>query len=110
MADQSPVQTPPTRDWTVEITDHIETVVGAVRDKTAVPATNAARLVIFGLVAATLGLVAFFMLTLGLIRILYVYLPVHPLARRVWVVDAIVAAIFLGSGTFLWRKKEPRAS
>jgi hypothetical protein len=110
MADQSPVQTPPTRDWTVEITDRIETVVGAVRDKTAVPATNAARLLIFGLVAATLAMVAFYMLAQGLIRILYVYVPVHPLARRVWVVDAIVAAIFLGSGLFVWRKKEARAS
>jgi hypothetical protein len=110
MADQSPVQTPPTRDWTVEVTDRIETVVGAVRDKTTVPATNAARILIFGLVAATLGMVAFFMLAQGLIRILYVYLPVHPLARRVWVVDAIVAAIFLGSGAFLWLKKEAKAS
>jgi hypothetical protein len=110
MADQSPVQTPPTRDWTVEITDRIETVVGAVRDKTAVPATNAARLVIFGLVAATLAMVAFYMLAQSLIRILYVYLPVHPLARRVWVVDAIVAAIFLGSGAFLWRKKQAKTS
>src|ERR1700757_1997866 len=100
MADQSPAP-PATRDWTVEVTDRIESVVGAVRDKTTVPATNAARFLIFGVVAAILGMVAFFMLAQGLLRILYVYLPIHPLARRVWVVDAIVAAIFLGSGAFL---------
>jgi hypothetical protein len=109
MADQSPVP-PSTRDWTFEVTDRIESVVGVVRDKTAVPATNAARMLIFGFVAGTLAMVAFFMLAQGLLRILYVYLPIHPLARRVWVVDAIVAAIFLGSGAFLWLKKEPRAS
>ena len=60
MADQSPVQTPPTGDWTVEVTDRIESVVGTVRDKTTVPATKAARLVVFGLVAAMLAMVAFF--------------------------------------------------
>src|SRR6478735_4026883 len=103
MADQAPVP-PSTRDWTVEVTDRIESVVGAVRDKTAVPATNAARILIFGFVAGTLGMVALYMLAQGLLRILYVYVPIHPLARRVWVVDAIVAAIFLGSGAFLWWK------
>jgi hypothetical protein len=101
---------PSTRDWTVDVTDRIESVVGAVRDKTAVPAINAARILIFGFVAGTLAMVAFFMLAQGLLRILYVYVPIHPLARRVWVVDAIVAAIFLASGAFLWLKKEPRAS
>jgi hypothetical protein len=109
MADQSPVPPSP-RDWTVEVTDRIESVVGAVRDKTTVPATNVARMIIFGFVAATLGMVALFLVAEALLRILYVYLPVHPLARRVWVVDAIVAAIFLGSGTFLWRRKEGRSS
>jgi hypothetical protein len=109
MADQSPVP-PPARDWTVEVTDRIESVVGTVRDRTAVPATKAARLLIFGFVAGTLGMVALFLLAQGLLRILYVYVPIHPLARRVWVVDAIVAAIFLASGAFLWRKKEARAS
>jgi hypothetical protein len=109
MADQPPVP-PATRDWTVEVTDRIESVVGAVRDKTAVPATNAARLLIFGFVAGVLAMVALFMLAQGLLRILYVYLPIHPLARRVWVADAIVAAIFLGSGAFLWLRREARSS
>ena len=109
MADQSPVP-PSSRDWTVEVTDRIESVVGAVRDKTTVPATNVARMIIFGFVAGTLGMVALFLLAEGLLRILYVYIPIHPLSRRVWVVDAIVAAIFLGSGAFLWWKKEARSS
>jgi hypothetical protein len=109
MADQSPVPAP-TSDWTVEVTDRIESVVGVVRDKTAVPATNVARILIFGFVAGSLGMVAIFMLAQGLLRILYVYVPIHPLARRVWVVDAIVAAIFLGSGAFLWRRREAKTS
>src|SRR5439155_23164894 len=108
MADQSPVP-PSTRDWAVEVTDRIESVVGAVRDKTAVPATNAARVLIFGFVAGTLGMVALFLLAQGLLRILYVYVPIQPLSRRAWEVDAIVAAILLRSGGFRWRKKEARA-
>src|ERR1700751_4297223 len=109
MADQSPMP-PASRDWTFEVTDRIESVVGGGRDKKAVPATSAARVLIFGLVAAILGLVALFMLAQGLLRVLYVYLPIHPLARRVWIVDAIVAAIFLGSGAFLWLRREARPS
>jgi hypothetical protein len=41
-------------------------------------------------------------------RVLIVYLPIHPLARRVWVADAIASAIFLGSGAFLWRLRLAR--
>lgn len=96
------------KDWPDEIADRIESVVGAVRDKTTVPVTRAARAVVFGLVAGVLGAVAFFMFVIGIVRLLDVYLPWHPLARRVWTVDAGAAAIFLGIGAFAWRRRRPR--
>jgi hypothetical protein len=109
MADQSPAPVAD-RDWTVEVADRIESVVGTVRDKTTVPVTKVARGVVFGLVAGILGVAALFMIGLVVIRLLDVYVPIHPLARRVWIVDAIASAIFIGSGAFLWQKRQPRGS
>jgi len=105
MADQAPAAE---RDWTSEVTDRIESVVGAVRSKTTVPITTAARATVFGLVAGVLGASAFFLLILAGVRVLDVYLPFHPLGRRVWVVDGAASAIFLASGAFLWRKRRPK--
>jgi hypothetical protein len=95
-------------EWVVSVTDRLESLVGAVRDKTTVPATTAARAVVFGVVVGTLGAVALLLLVVAGVRVLDVYLPFHPVARRVWVVDAVASAIFLGAGTFLWTKRRPR--
>ena len=95
-------------DWTDEVADRIESVVTTVRDRTTVPVTKAARAVVFGLVAGVLGAGAFLLVVIGLIRLLDVYLPYHPLARRVWTVDAGSAAIFLAGGAFAWRRRRPR--
>ena len=47
MADEQPGGDPGS-DWTVEVADRIESVVGAVRDRTTVPITKVARVVVFG--------------------------------------------------------------
>ena len=109
MADQSPAQVAD-EDWTVEVTNRIESVVETVRNNTTKPVTTAADMVVFGLVAGLLGSVAFFLLVVGAVRVLDVYLPFHPLARRVWVVDAAASAIFLGAGALLWRLRRPKSS
>lgn len=96
------------RDWTDEVADRVESVVTSVRDKTTVPITKAARAVVFGLVAGILGAGAFLLVVIAVIRLLDVYLPYHPLARRVWTVDAGAAAIFLAAGAFAWRRRRPR--
>lgn len=92
------------------MTARIESVVGSVRDKTTVPAATAARAVVYGLVlgvfAAALGL----LLVIALVRLLDVYLPFHPVGRRVWVVDAAASAIFLAGGAFLWRRRRPKGA
>ncbi|MBO0728999.1 MAG: hypothetical protein J2P57_07045 [Acidimicrobiaceae bacterium] len=93
--------------WTDEVANRIESVVGSVRDKTTVPATKVARGVVFGLVAAVLGVVALVLLIIALVR-LHVYLPFHPESRRLWVTYAGLGAIFVIVGAFLWRKRQPR--
>ncbi|HMC39447.1 MAG TPA: hypothetical protein VKI19_07275 [Acidimicrobiales bacterium] len=101
---------PPSGDWPADVTARIESVVGSVRDKTTVPAATAARAVVYGLVlgvfAAALGL----LLVIALVRLLDVYLPFHPVGRRVWVVDAAASAIFLAGGAFLWRRRRPKGA
>jgi hypothetical protein len=109
MTDQSPVAVSD-RDWTNEVTEQLESVVTTVRDRTVVPVTQAADKAVFALVAAILFVAGAIFLAIILQRLLDVYLPIEPPARRVWVADAIVAAIFLGSGSFLWwlRRQPPR--
>ena len=101
---------PPSGDWPADVTARIESVVGSVRDKTTVPAATAARAVVYGLVlgvfAAALGL----LLVIALVRLLDVYLPFHPVGRRVWVVDAAASAIFLAGGAFLCRRRRPKGA
>jgi hypothetical protein len=110
MTDQSPVPGSD-RDWTNEITDQLESVVTTVRDRTYVPVMQAADKAVYALVAAILFVLVAIFLALILVRMLYVYLPIHPIGRRVWVSDAIVAAIFLGSGSFLWwLRRQPTES
>lgn len=95
-------------DWPADVAARIDSLVGAVRDKTTVPATTAARVVVYGLFLGVVGAALGILLVIALVRLLDVYLPFHPLARRVWVVDAGASAIFLAGGAFMWRKRRPR--
>ena len=55
-------------NWAAETTDTVVRVVGNVREKTTTPAVHAARGVVFGILAAFLGLFAFVLLLVGLQR------------------------------------------
>jgi hypothetical protein len=98
---------PSSPDWTVQVADRIEAVVETVRDKTTVPATKVARILVYGLVAGGLLAVALVLLAIALFR-LHGYWPFHPEGRKVYVTYAALAAIFLASGAFLWRMRTPK--
>lgn len=98
----------PGQEWPAEIAGRIESVVGAVRDKTTVPATFVARAIVYGIIAGVLGAILTILLVIAVVRLLDVYLAFHPVARRIWVVDAVASAIFLAVGAFAWRKRRPR--
>ena len=106
----SPSPTPPDRDWPAEVTARIESVVGLVRDKTTVPTIGAVQAVVFGMILGVVGAVIVIMIVIMGVRILNVYLPFHPLGRRVWITDLLASAIFLGAGAFCWRKRRPRSA
>jgi hypothetical protein len=99
---------PDERDWTYEVTDRIESAVDTVRSRTTVPVFRAANTLIYGIVAGIFGGAMVFLLILAFVRFLDVYLPFYPEGRRVWVVYAGLAAIFMGVGLLLWRMRLPK--
>lgn len=110
MTDPAAAPAPPAGgdDWTVQVADRIESVVGTVRDRAVVPVTTAARAVVFGLLAAVAGVVALVLLVVAVTR-LHVYWPFRPEGRKVWVTYAALSAIFLLGGAFAWARRSPRA-
>jgi hypothetical protein len=88
-------------DWTVQVADTIESVVGSVRDKTAVPLETVARALVYGIVLGTMGVTALILLTIAAIRGLSYVL-------EVWAAYAIIGAIFTGLGMLAWYFRRPR--
>ena len=85
-------------DWAQQTTDTIERVVGSVRDKTTGPLIKVARVVVFGTLAAIVGVAALVLLAIVLVRVL------NLLPGDVWVAHLITGAVFSLAGLFLWRK------
>ncbi|MHB8464418.1 MAG: hypothetical protein ACYDH6_01170 [Acidimicrobiales bacterium] len=104
----------PTKAWTEQATEAVESLVLTVKSKTTVPATTVARGVVYGVVIAALATVALVVLAVAGVRILTVYLPIGRVDghHRVWAADLIVGLIFTLAGLFCWSKrvtKEPAA-
>ena len=89
-------------DWTVQVTDTIESVVGAIRDKTTVPAETAARAIVYGILIGVMASASVVLLTIGLVRLLDNWL-------RIWAVYAILGGVFTALGLLSWWMRRPRA-
>ena len=89
-------------DWTTQVADTVESVVGTIRDKTTVPAETAARALVYGIVISAMATAALVLLTVGAVRLLDNWL-------RIWAVYAIVGGVFTLFGAFLWRRRRPKA-
>lgn len=57
-------------NWAAETTETVVRVVGTVRERTTTPAVHAARGLVFGVLAAILGMVALVLLLIALQRAL----------------------------------------
>jgi hypothetical protein len=101
MADQSPSVTG--SDWTVQAAETIESVVVAVRSKTTDPLVGVSRWVVYGTLAAIVGVVAATVAVIGLVRLLDVILP-----GTVWAVYVLLGGIFTIAGLFLWSRRPKR--
>jgi hypothetical protein len=98
-----PTPSPASPDWTVQVADTIESVVGSIRDKTTVPLETIARALVYGILIAVAGSAALVLTTILLVRLGSYVLPV-------WAVDAILGGLFTVAGLFLWRKRRPAAA
>lgn len=89
-------------DWPAQAADAIVDTVGKVRDATTGPILTIARGLVYGTAIVILGLTALFLLVIGAVRLLDVYLP-----GEVWSAYLLLGVVFLASGLFLWSKRRP---
>jgi len=87
-------------DWSMQAADAVESVVGLVRDKTAVPARSAAKTVVYGIFVGFIAVVVAIMGFIGLFRLVDVYLP-----GGVWATYLLFGGIFVIAGGFCWSRR-----
>jgi hypothetical protein len=95
-----PVKVAGDRDWAAETADRIDSLVGKVRSKTSMPIERLGRVVVYGLLCAVLGLLAFVLVIIATVRALDEAIP-----GEVWPAHLLLGGIFVGAGLFLWRKR-----
>jgi hypothetical protein len=91
-------------DWTTEAVDRIEEVVATVRDKTVVPAQNATKAVVYGLLTAFFAATALTLLCIAMFRALDSYLP-----GPVYWAYLVLGGIFVLGGALLWAQRAPKS-
>ncbi|MCU0259749.1 MAG: hypothetical protein MUE78_01900 [Ilumatobacteraceae bacterium] len=97
-------------NWAREVTDTIDRTIGKVRDTATSKAVKASRAIVFGLLAAILGLITVLLVLLVATRGLQAVLDLwvdRPVA--VYLSYFIVGGILCLLGWLLLRKRRPRA-
>ena len=92
-----------TDDWASETADRLDQLIGVIRAQTTDRLVKIARLVVYGLLGATLGVMALVLVVIALVRILDTIIP-----QEVWLTYLLLGAILIGFGLFAWSKKENR--
>lgn len=103
MGSRGPATAAATGGWPAQAADFVEQAVGTVRDRAIEPVEKVARLVVYGLLAGVLGVVALVLVAVGAVRALDELLP-----SEVWLAHAVVGGIFTLAGVFLWSKRSAR--
>lgn len=88
------------QDWVSQAIGTLENVVDAIRSKTSEPLLKIVQMVVFGMLAAGVGLMALLLLTIGGIRALDAYLP-----QGVWLAYFVMASVLFLAGLVVWRKR-----
>jgi multisubunit Na+/H+ antiporter MnhG subunit len=79
--------------------------VGWLKARTTVPVVRILRAVVYGLIVVVAALTALVLAVLGVVRMWDVYMPVHPVGRRVWLGYVVLGAVlFLAGGALLVRR------
>jgi len=96
-------------NWAPDLADQITEFIGNVRDKTTNNAIKAARAIVFGLLAAILGLTALVLLLIFLTRGLQALIDLlTSWERAVWISYLTLGGIFTLAGMFLMTKRASR--
>lgn len=86
-------------EWPAQAADTIVDTIGKVREKTTRPAIVAARAVVYGTMAAIVGLTALILALVLVVRLWANYVPGH-----VWIIYAILAVVLTVAGTVFLKK------
>lgn len=98
-------------NWADETTDTVIRIVGQVRDKATLPIVHGARAIVYGLIAAFLGMFALVITIVGMTRGLQAALDAgldHD--RSVYISYLLVGGIFSIVGLLLFKKRSADAS
>jgi membrane glycosyltransferase len=90
-------------DWTVEALDRIDAVIEKIRSNSTDRLARAARVAVFGLLIAIMGITTVVLATIALVRGLDDAIP-----GEVWIVYLLLGAIFAAIAVFLWSQKTPK--
>ena len=93
-------------NWAADLADTVERVVGTVRDRATTPAVHVTRGIVFGLLAAFLGLTALILAFIGITRALQALLDlfVSP-AQAVYLSYLILGGILCLAGALFFRQR-----
>jgi len=98
-------------NWATETTDTVVSLIDTVRSKTTQNLVYAARGVVFGLIAAIVGLFAFVILLVGLTRAIQALLELATTwERAVYLSYLILGALFCLLSVVLFKKRNTAAS
>lgn len=104
-----PVPGPQVSAWAGDLSDRVVNGVGWVKARTTLPVVKVLRAIVYGLVVVISLVTALMLAMLGMVRMWDVYIPVHPLARRVWLGYVVLGgALFLAGGALLARRSGAR--
>jgi hypothetical protein len=90
-------------DWATQLVDSLENVIDLVRSRTTEPVKQAARYLVLGLTILGLALSAFFLLTIGLIRLVDRYCP-----TGIWLPYLVIGGIFWIGGWIVWSMRHAK--
>ncbi|HEY5304153.1 MAG TPA: hypothetical protein VIJ86_08870 [Acidimicrobiales bacterium] len=82
---------------------YFDRLMDLVHDRVMRPIMLAGRFLAYGFILLLLALIVLIALIIAIIRLSTVYLFAH----HVWITYLVVAAISIGVGLFIWRKRRP---
>ncbi len=91
----------PSDDWAAETADKLDQLVTTIRSQTTDRVLSIARILVYGLLAGIMALMAAVLGIVMLVRFLDEMIP-----QEVWLTYFVLGAIFLVAGAFCWSKRK----